>query len=515
MYVVGGLAWILATDWLVTALGDGRTLQSLKGTLFVAGTGALLYAVLRRRERTIDATHETLDDARRRFESIVRASPVPIVALDVDGRVETWNPAAEETFGWSAEEVRGEQIPIVPADRREEFRTLFGRVTDGESIAGREIQRETASGAERTLSLSAAPVFDAEGDVDGVMAVFRDVTERRAREQSLAAYRDLVDHLPVGVFRTAPRDRDEFVEVNPALVEMFDADSAADLLATPLSELFADPEERPRFHDALAEQGTATAELRFETLSGEVFWARTTAIRRVDDEGNVYVEGTIQDVSERKERDRQLAVLDRMLRHNLRNKMCVILGRAADVERWATGDTAAAAREIQAQGDALLNLASDQREIVELVADPPDVVDCDLAAVVRRQAGRARKRHPEATVDVTCPDAVRVRAIDAIGRAVGELLDNAIVHADDAAPRVEIRVEVGERVRCAVVDEGPGIPDPEVAVLAGEHDVGPLYHGSGMGLWLVRWIVRASDGTLRFTDNEPRGSVVTMTFDRA
>jgi len=516
-YVVAGLAWIVATDALAAATGGGAVtfgVQTAKGVAFVLGTGGLLFWLLYRREATIVDAHETIDDARRRFESIVHAAPVPIVALDAEGRVETWNPAAEETFGWSAEAVEGERLPIVPKEGREEFQSLFDRVADGDSIDGREIHRQTAEGAERVLSLSAAPI--SEDGSDGVMAVFRDVTERRAREESLAAYRDLVDHLPVGVFRTAPRDRDEFVEVNPALVEMFGADSAADLLGTPVSAVYADADARSGFHDDLEEVEVVTEELRLRRLDGEVFWGRTTAIRRVDDDGRVYVEGIVQDVSDRKERDRQLAVLDRVLRHNLRNKMGVVLGRAEDVERLADGEAAAAGRRIRREGRALLDVVGDQREIVELVAESPDPTTCDLRRIVDRQLAAARERHPEAEFAVTCPDAVEARAVSSFGRALRELIDNAVEHADEEAPHVRISVTADDdRVTVAVADEGPGIPEAEVGVLTQERDIGPLYHGTGMGLWLVRWIVRFSEGTLRFEEKEPSGTVVTIELDRA
>jgi signal transduction histidine kinase len=49
-------------------------------------------------------------------------------------------------------------------------------------------------------------------------------------------------------------------------------------------------------------------------------------------------------------------------------------------------------------------------------------------------------------------------------------------------------------------------------VVLGKHEIDPLYHGSGLGLWLVSWIIRRSNGGLRFEDNEPRGSEVVITL---
>lgn len=62
----------------------------------------------------------------------------------------------------------------------------------------------------------------------------------------------------------------------------------------------------------------------------------------------------------------------------------------------------------------------------------------------------------------------------------------------------------------AEVGDGDPIPEMERRVLSWETDIEPLYHGSGMGLWLVDLIVRQSDGVLSFEENDPSGNVVTI-----
>ncbi|MGM0399219.1 MAG: ATP-binding protein, partial [Halobacteriota archaeon] len=64
-----------------------------------------------------------------------------------------------------------------------------------------------------------------------------------------------------------------------------------------------------------------------------------------------------------------------------------------------------------------------------------------------------------------------------------------------------------------VEDDGPGIPDHEKAVLR-EGEETPLAHGSGLGLWLVYWIVTMNGGRLEISDNEPRGTVVEIDLPR-
>ncbi len=100
--------------------------------------------------------------------------------------------------------------------------------------------------------------------------------------------------------------------------------------------------------------------------------------------------------------------------------------------------------------------------------------------------------------------------------AVEELLRNAIEHSDRATPSVEIRVETAaETVAVSVVDDGPGIPDMDRDVLETGLAIDDLYHGSGLGLWLVYWIVKRSSGSIDVSDADPRGAAVTITVPRS
>ncbi|MFB6134001.1 MAG: sensor histidine kinase [Halanaeroarchaeum sp.] len=97
--------------------------------------------------------------------------------------------------------------------------------------------------------------------------------------------------------------------------------------------------------------------------------------------------------------------------------------------------------------------------------------------------------------------------------AIEELLENAVVHNDEEPTvRVEAR-RAEEKVRLRIEDNGPGIPEYERAVLQRGKET-PLSHGSGLGLWLVHWIVTMNGGTLSIADATPAGTQVTITVPR-
>jgi len=70
-------------------------------------------------------------------------------------------------------------------------------------------------------------------------------------------------------------------------------------------------------------------------------------------------------------------------------------------------------------------------------------------------------------------------------------------------------------VTVRVADDGPGIPDDEVAVLTDDRDITQLDHGSGFGLWLVKWVVDSYGGELRFDETDSGGTRVVLTLDAA
>jgi PAS domain S-box-containing protein len=122
-------------------------------------------------------------DATERLRALEEAAPVGIVALDQDGRVTIWNRAAERLFGWRPSEVMGRPNPLIPGDRQTESVALRARVLQGEALSGIETYRQRKDGSLMMISLSTAPIRDAEGRVCGTMNVLTDISETKRLEQ--------------------------------------------------------------------------------------------------------------------------------------------------------------------------------------------------------------------------------------------------------------------------------------------------------------------------------------------
>ncbi len=129
---------------------------------------------------------EELREANDKLQAVIEAAPVAVVAVDLEGKVRSWNAGAERMFGWGEDEVIDQLPPFVPEEKLPEFQSLFDRVLNGESIIGVEVHRKKKDGTPIECNGYAAPLYGPDGKVAGSMTIMVDVTERRDLEARLA-----------------------------------------------------------------------------------------------------------------------------------------------------------------------------------------------------------------------------------------------------------------------------------------------------------------------------------------
>lgn len=404
------VAWSLAGSAPITALAlvvvgyqqaHGVTLaHPWLVTSWVAGTGAVgglltgVYDVSRERERVRS------ERAENRLTAVVEASPVAVISTDTDNVVQTWSSGAEELFGWTAEEICGEPYPLVPDDRREEFRRHKRYVDEGNVIDGIETQRKRKDGALVDVSLWSSPINDSDSSVSGHMIAIADVTDRKQREQ-------------------------------------------------------------------------------------------------------------------------QLTVLDRVLRHDIRNTVNVIEGRADILmDELEREEDRALAQRIVERARRLERLSEKARDVTRVLRDSTSVNAIDVVDLLEEQRRQIGREYPDCEITLDAPDSAVVTGDERIGIALREAVENAVEHgfyqtASGTDPQVELNVrKQRDQVVVEVADTGPGIPDRERAVLAAETET-RLHHGSGIGLWAIHWLVRSLGGEVTIADRDPQGTVVILTLPQA
>lgn len=215
--------------------------------------------------------------------------------------------------------------------------------------------------------------------------------------------------------------------------------------------------------------------------------------------------------------NQRLLVMNRVVRHNLRTELTLLIGyhelfldRATDQE----------AREMLTEcRESIDNLTDIERKTTYIdrlgKAERADVESgaCDVADLVERVAESTRSRASEVTVDVDAVAEAYVPDHPLLQTVLSELVGNATAHNDTDGLCVHLSVTrpAADAVEVVVADTGSGIPDQELDALENGEET-PLDHASGIGLWLVTWVVSEMDGTVSFEENAPTGARVVMRF---
>ncbi|MFW6003953.1 MAG: sensor histidine kinase [Halanaeroarchaeum sp.] len=347
-------------------------------------------------------------------------------------------------------------------------------------------------------------------------------------------------------------DTDEVIQyVNPAFERISGYSRAEAIGETPriLRSGDTDPAVYEDMWETLADGDVWEGEVTNQRKTGERFLAQMTIAPIENEAGETeYYVGINTEVTAVRLREQVLSVYNRVLRHNLRNRVNVVNGNAELVrDRHAerVADLATTADRIGEEtdgnpstpeelADSLEAIADDLRthagtvldagerlaelnekarladQVTEMVGTEP--TPTPLSGMLRDECASVERDYPAAEVQFSIPAHSEIPYRKAIQTAIGELVENAVEHNDRDTPTVDVVMEhVDEGVVVRVADDGPGIPEHEQAVLR-EGEETPLAHGSGLGLWLVYWIVTMNGGRLEIRDNEPRGTVVEMTL---
>ncbi|WP_232702529.1 sensor histidine kinase [Halobacterium wangiae] len=215
--------------------------------------------------------------------------------------------------------------------------------------------------------------------------------------------------------------------------------------------------------------------------------------------------------------EQRLSVMNRIVRHNIRNEMNVVQGYAELLAESLSGADREYAELIARKATRMISVGEKAHHIGVDLDPSPEREVVDVVPVVESSVEDARADYPAAAFSVRGAAAGRARVTGrkSVATAVSYLLENAVEHNDTAEPTVTVAVDSDETaVEITVRDDGPGIPAGERTVIASGSET-PLEHGSGLGLWIVYWLVSRSNGTVSFDENEPRGSAVTIRLPAA
>lgn len=210
-------------------------------------------------------------------------------------------------------------------------------------------------------------------------------------------------------------------------------------------------------------------------------------------------------------------VVHRVLRHNIRNELNVVQGYI-NLARDETTDESIQPhlKRASLSVSQFTEMADKLRVIDDIDPINPANNPLDLVPFVEEKVQKLESIYPNATIRTELPERAIVKGDSALGIVIEELVENGIKHAQPQPDEPEVAITVTESpgvVSLEVSDNGPGIPEHEIQVLSQRFET-TLTHSSGVGLWMIQWIVRLLNGDITIEDDTASGTTVTVEFEQ-
>jgi diguanylate cyclase (GGDEF)-like protein/PAS domain S-box-containing protein len=262
------------------------------------------------------------EETRALLATIVESIEDAVVSVDMDGRVTSWNRAAERLYRYSAAEMVGRLYgEILDKEALEDFKQVFARVAAGERLSHHETARTRRDGTNFEVSMSLSPILAPNGSIVAEAAILHDITERRQRERDLAESRTLLEQAErvghiggwtSGVAPNAP------VTWTREAYRIFGVAERPKLTSVDFFER-VHPEDLPRVQAAeiAAIAGGPRFELEYRIVrpDGTQRWVFSAADIVTDESGaTVELAGVMQDITDRREAEEKARGVERQLR---------------------------------------------------------------------------------------------------------------------------------------------------------------------------------------------------------
>lgn len=277
----------------------------------------------------------------------------------------------------------------------------------------------------------------------------------------------------------------------------------------------------PSLADHLTDSGILTVSQNGETQFYEV--SRSPFMSGGVETGQLV---TITDVTDREayrqqleEKTEQLEALNRVVRHDIRNDMAVILGWTETLQDHVTEEGEDALELVLKKSRHVVELTEVAREFVDSLSDgdTTELEPIALHEVLEAELATVRDSHPDANFRVSgdLPQ-VSVQANKMLSSVFRNLFENAVQHNDKETPEITVSCEEQlETVRVRIADNGPGIPESQREQIFGKGEKGLDSPGTGIGLYLVHTLTEQFGGDVWVEGNDPEGAVFTVELQKS
>lgn len=364
-------------------------------------------------------------------------------------------------------------------------------------------------------------------------------TEIAAHSSAEQRYRTIFENAIEGIYQSSPEGH--YLTANPALARIYGYETPEDLMAsvTDISrQVYVSPGRRQEFAAALEQDGQFTGfESEVYRRDGQIIWISESghAVRHSD--GTLlYYEGTVEDITRRKENERLVCEKQRAdaasaaksnflarMSHEIRTPLNGVVGMLELLEGTPLSPQQSQYMRIcHSSAQALLSVINDILDLSRIEAgklaleriefDLQEVVD-DIVEMFGHRA-ESRGLTLLGLIDADVPQLV-INDPERLRQILINLVNNAIKFTESGDVRVQVSVvsRSGEAIelRFAVADTGPGIPHERQAQLFEafsqlDASTARTHGGSGLGLTICRDLVELMGGRLRVESQPGAGA---------
>jgi PAS domain S-box-containing protein len=471
--------------------GTVRTGQ-LSAELIHIGEKPYVLAVIR------DVTDLISSDRMIKFQAqVLNAISQAVVVTDLQGLVLFWNRASEAMFGWTEQEILGQNVHDLAGPGSQDPRVIKALgATISEGTWEGDVLAYRRDGAAFPVSVSSALVDVGISGSVSIVSIVTDISERKRSEAALREseqlHRELFEKTadPIGVAAIDGR----ILDVNPAACVVFDRTQEA-LLSLRLQDL-----AQSRWKEI-----QASMQVVFEKGQGLFEWSTQDSrkeprffelhVRHLQYKGQQAVLGIARDITQRRQMEELLrasleekSVLLQEMHHRVKNNLQIVasllnLGKSQITDPAAIGLISESCRRIELMAS-----------VYELVYQSEDLTSIDFAQFLRRSATdlleASSDNRPRITFTSTlAPLRLSLQPTIYLGIVVHELISNAVKHAflGRETGHIELNVSIDDTgaFTIRVFDNGIGIR-PSVNI-EGSHS---------LGMRLVEILVRQLGGQI-------------------
>ncbi len=474
-----------------------------------------------------------------------------VITTDTKGRLKQMNSVAEKLTGWKESEAAGRQLEevfnIINEDTRQQVEIPVRKVLREGRVVGlaNHTLLISRNNNEIPIADSGAPIINEKGETIGVVLVFRDQSEERAAQKALMEseerFRLLVENAPEAIF---VQTNGCFAYVNPTALHLFGADSASQLIGTPVIERF-----HADFRDGVQERiHLLNDELRTVPcieevclkLDGTPFSAEVSAVP-INYNG---VNGALvffRDITERKQVERALIrakmVSDEANRskteflantsHELKTPLNSIIGFSELLLEGELGEISEQQKKyigtIHESGYLLLNIINKILDISSIDCGQIDIeyTKFNLCEAIEDTCAMMYALANRKAIDLIVDVDTQINEINAdiikFKEIVYNLVDNSVKFTPYGGIVFITASLNASHVEISVTDNGIGIAEEDIDRIFDpfyqvDSSTTRRYGGTGLGLTLIKQFIIMHGGTIRVESEPGKGSTFTFTI---